>query len=105
MSIYVSLALVHEIPFWLTLLVISRDILIIGGVIVSWLIDNPLDMRPHMVSKINTTLQILFAAVILASLSFNLPFEAIVKMMVYAVAFTTILSTIVYLAQWTKHVS
>lgn len=105
MSIYISLAITHHIPFWLTLLVISRDILIIGGVLVSWLIDNPLDMRPHMVSKVNTTLQIAFAALILATLSFTLPMVGLIKVMIYLVAFTTIASTLVYLAQWTKHMA
>jgi len=40
-------------------------------VIVSWLLDKPIPMKPLMVSKLNTVAQVAFAALVLASLGFN----------------------------------
>src|ERR1700742_61705 len=41
-SIYVSLGIVDAIPRWLVILVVSRDIMIVGAMIVSWILDNPM---------------------------------------------------------------
>src|SRR5437763_6265642 len=40
-SIYVSLGFVGAIPLWLVILVVSRDIMIVGAILLSWLIDRP----------------------------------------------------------------
>ena len=58
-------------PRWLVILVVSRDIMIVGAVIVSWLFDKPIPMKPLMVSKLNTVAQVAFAALVLASLGFS----------------------------------
>ena len=40
-SIYVALGIWGALPRWLVILVVSRDIMIVGAVIVSWLFDKP----------------------------------------------------------------
>ena len=40
-SIYVALGIADAIPLWLVILVVSRDIMIVGAVILSWLVDKP----------------------------------------------------------------
>ena len=40
-SIYVSLGVVEAIPRWLVILVVSRDLLIVGGIMLSWVLGNP----------------------------------------------------------------
>ena len=40
-SIYVALGITGALPRWLVILVVSRDILIVGGVMLSWLIGKP----------------------------------------------------------------
>ena len=40
-SIYVALGIAAMIPRWLVILVVSRDMLIVGGVMLSWLSDKP----------------------------------------------------------------
>src|ERR1700752_121174 len=51
--IYVSLGIVDALPRWLVILVVSRDLLIVGGVIFSWIVNKPVGVKPHMISKIN----------------------------------------------------
>jgi cardiolipin synthase len=70
-SIYLTLGINGDIPRWLVILVVSRDILIVGGIMLSWLMGNPLKIRPLLVSKLNTVAQIVFACVVLGSLGFN----------------------------------
>ena len=56
-SIYVSLGIVDAMPRWLVILVVSRDIMIVGGVLLSWLVGRPVGVKPHPVSKVNTAAQ------------------------------------------------
>ena len=72
-SIYLTLGINDLIPRWLVILVVSRDILIVGGIMLSWLIGNPLKIKPLLVSKLNTVAQIVFACVVLGSLGFGIP--------------------------------
>jgi cardiolipin synthase len=70
-SIYVTLASTGVIPLWIVILVVSRDIMIVGAIILSWLIGNPIAIRPHMVSKANTAAQIIYACLVLALYGFG----------------------------------
>src|ERR1041384_2296734 len=46
-AIYVSLGIVNALPGWLVILVVSRDLLIVGGVMFSWILDKPVNVKPH----------------------------------------------------------
>src|ERR1700752_32446 len=79
-SIYVALGIWGALPLWIVILVVSRDIMIVSAVIVSWLFGKPVPMKPLMVSKLNTVAQVALAALILASLGLNfkpLPYDRI----------------------------
>ena len=45
-SIYVALGIWGAVPRWIVILVVSRDIMIVTAVIVSWLFDKPVQMKP-----------------------------------------------------------
>ncbi|HZW47719.1 MAG TPA: CDP-alcohol phosphatidyltransferase family protein, partial [Microvirga sp.] len=66
-SIYVSLAVVGAIPSWLAIVVVSRDAMIVSAVLLSWVMSRPVEIKPIMVSKLNTGAQIGFAAFALAA--------------------------------------
>ncbi len=104
-SIYVALAIVAEVPPWLAILVVSRDLMIIGAFMVSWFLDKPIKVRPILISKLNTGAQIGFAAAVLAIKAFELPIGAWFDLGAYAVATLTFLSMGAYLAQWVRHMS
>lgn len=102
-SIYVTLGLFGTIPPWLVILVVSRDLLIVGGIILAWVMEKPVGMKPLTISKINTAGQILLAAAVLADLGFKLGLGNIVHMLILIVAASTILSAVAYLQAWFKH--
>lgn len=58
-SAYVTLAAVGEVRDWLAILVVFRDVVIVGGVLVLALLGQGVEIRPLPLSKLNTVLQIL----------------------------------------------
>jgi cardiolipin synthase len=104
-SIYVALAILGAIPLWLVILVVSRDIMIVSAVILSWLVDKPVKLKPHPVSKLNTVAQIALALLVLASLGFEFSADAAITLLMALVAVLTLLSVAFYLAEWVRHMS
>jgi cardiolipin synthase (CMP-forming) len=104
-SIYVALGIVEAIPRWLVILVVSRDIMIVGAVILSWLVDKPVKLKPLTVSKLNTVVQIIFATVVLAALAFRWEIPLVVNTLIALVAALTLLSIAFYVAEWVRHMN
>lgn len=104
-SIYVSLAIFGFIPPWVAILVVSRDIMIVGAVLLSTLVEKPLTIQPLMVSKANTAAQIVFAALVLASKGLKIDIDWAIVVAMWAVAALTLASAAAYLVAWTRHMS
>ena len=102
-SIYVSLGITEAIPRWLVILVVSRDLLIVGGIMLAWVLGNPLQIKPLMVSKLNTVAQILLAGFVLAALGFGWNADMVRMALTVAVAALTLLSVGFYLRDWVTH--
>lgn len=103
-SIYVSLGIAGAIPRWLVIFVVARDIMIIGAVILTWVIGRPMEVKPLMVSKLNTGAQIVFACLVLFTLAFGFNPGFLLPLMIGVVAVLTFLSIAFYLAEWIRHV-
>jgi cardiolipin synthase len=97
-SIYVALGIVEAIPRWLVILVVSRDIMIVSAVILSWLVDKPVKLKPIAVSKLNTVAQIVYATVVLAALTFGWEIPLVIGVLMAVVAVLTLLSVAFYVA-------
>lgn len=67
---YISLGILKDIPGWLSVIVISRDVLIITGIAILTFAGIPFDIRPSLISKWTTAFQILMIAVTLLDLDF-----------------------------------
>ncbi|PWB79447.1 MAG: CDP-alcohol phosphatidyltransferase [Methylocystaceae bacterium] len=102
-SIYATLAVVGAIPAWLAILVVSRDVMIVGAVVVSWLLQRPIKVRPLPVSKATTAAQLVLAAVVLGGRAFGYPVDEAVGALAAIVAALTIASASVYLWRWVEH--
>jgi cardiolipin synthase len=104
-SIYITLGVNGAIPRWLVILVVSRDIMIVGAFMLSWLVGNPLKVKPLLVSKLNTVAQILFACVVLGSLGFDIQADTLKLVLMGLVAALTLLSVAAYVAEWVRHMN
>lgn len=101
-SMVVTLGLAGDLPNWLVILVVFRDVLIIGGFVLTQFAAEPLNSRPLMISKVNTALQIALVAWTLAHLGLKVADRGITAILIDAVAVTTILSGAVYLVRWMR---
>lgn len=104
-SIYVTLGITAVIPLWIVILVVSRDFMIVGAVILSWVVDRPVKIQPHMISKINTGMQIVFPCLVLVSHGYAFNAEPVLTLVMVLVAVLTLLSISLYLAEWVRHMN
>lgn len=99
-GIYVTLGALGQVALWLVILIVFRDLLIIGGAILFHTLTRSLTMEPLMVSKTNTAAQILLASAVLAELGFGLPLGPVVQVLVYVTTATTVVSGAAYVIKW-----
>jgi cardiolipin synthase (CMP-forming) len=71
-SVYLSLASIAEVPLWLVILIVFRDLMIVAGVLLLYTLKESLAMQPLGISKLNTAIQIALAAAVLAPPGFGL---------------------------------
>jgi cardiolipin synthase len=104
-SIYIALGVRGELPLWLIIMVVSRDILIVVAVLLSWLMDQPVVIKPLAVSKANTVAQIVLAATVLADDGFGLGLQTLRVALVWITGALTLLSLAAYLKAWFMHMA
>ena len=104
-SVYVTLGFLKELPAWLVIIVVSRDVLIVGAVLLSRLLDHPVKVAPLMVSKVNTAAQIVFVVVVLGVAALREPYDHLVNYGSIFVALLTVLSGAAYLVEWLRHMA
>lgn len=103
---FIALVLVQLVPFWLVVLVIFRDLMIMGAVAIAWLMNNPIPIEPLKVSKANTAAQIVAVATTLAVKGYmiELPDAALTGLHAL-VAALTVVSVAAYFARWFAHMA
>ena len=104
-SIYVALSIAGALPIPLVILVVSLDIMIVSGFMLSWVVGKPMPVRPHPVSKANTAVQIVLATLVLAEEAFGFDASLAAKVIIALVAILTLLSIGFYLAEWLRHMN
>jgi len=102
-GVFVALGIHGHLPSWLVILVVSRDILIVGGALLIHTLTQRLCMAPIWLSKVNTVAQIVLAVLVLAQLGLDLALTPVVTAMIWAVALTTLASGGQYVATWLRH--
>lgn len=96
-SITIPLYLQGSLPVWICGLIVARD----AGLIVQWLrlrgaAATTLEIKPSVISKVNTALQITLLGSSLTSLAWAWPSEVVVLSLSYTVGVTTIMSGLDY---------
>jgi cardiolipin synthase len=104
-SIYIALAIIGVIPATIAIIVVARDIMIVGAFMISWVLEKPLAVRPLLISKINTLAQVLFAALLLSVEAFGVQKGAWFDLSLYAVAGLALASLGAYFIRWFRHMN
>jgi cardiolipin synthase len=101
-SVYVTLGISQQLWTWLVILVVFRDLLIVGGFLLTQAVAVRKRYDPLYISKINTGMQLALVGFVLARLGLGAApgwFEACLSL---AVAVTTLSSGLAYLIRWTR---
>ena len=99
-SSYLMLMILGDLPFWLFLTVIFRDLLILVGSLLYVAFNGQIKMAPSYLSKLNTFTQLLLIVAILAQKTFGLEYTTFTEYLIYATFITTILSGVHYVWVW-----
>lgn len=74
-SSFVTLSILGVIPSWLSVIVISRDCIILVGIFILFVMDVNFAVQPTFLSKITTALQLLTVFMALSFLSLSIDFD------------------------------
>ncbi|TCL70268.1 CDP-alcohol phosphatidyltransferase family protein [Rhizobium sp. BK251] len=102
---YVMLGVTGHLPDWLVILIVSRDVLIVSGVLLASLMGKPLKISPLFISKANTAAQVFLAVFVLAMLAFGFEGGAFTSLLILITAGLTILSAASYFLLWMRHMN
>lgn len=104
-STYTMLAVSGDIPFWLLVLVVFRDIIIVGGYWLLVAMEKKLEVQPSIISKLNTFFQILLVVLVLVNQAGWLVLGQIIDVTVVVVVFTTVSSGMGYVKAGMQQIS
>ena len=99
-SAYIMLAILQDIPFWLLVVVMFRDLVIVVGFLVLVTLRDDVKMIPTYISKINTFLQIALMVTVLMEKAAWLVIPLLVDTLIIGVLITTVISGIQYVWLW-----
>jgi cardiolipin synthase (CMP-forming) len=100
-SAFVTLTIRDLLPSWLTVTVISRDILILMGIFILFLNGMKISIRPAISSKVTTCLQFITLISVLSK-KYLPGSEPYYLYLFYLTAFFTIISFLQYMHYWFK---
>jgi cardiolipin synthase (CMP-forming) len=95
-TMYITLATVGALPAWLAILVVFRDLLIVGGICVLAVLGHAVTIRPLYISKLNTVVQILLIGVTLLQGGFGFGIPGLADVLTWCVMATTLASGATY---------
>ena len=104
-SVFVVLGIMGELPLWLVVAAVARDGLIVSAVLLSSVMGRPIAVKPLMVSKANTAIQIVLVIAVLAGLAFGIDLGWLRDGMVYLSGLLTVASAAAYLVAWLRHMN
>jgi cardiolipin synthase (CMP-forming) len=97
-SSFVALAILNILPGWLTVIVISRDVIISLGILILFLTSHSLRIQPSLISKLTTIFQT--STVIYSLLSkFLFPIPFFMDFLIWGTAFLTMVSGLQYIGR------
>jgi len=98
-SAFIALSIRDFLPSWLTVMVISRDILILIGIFILFLNEKKIEISPVVSSKITTCLQFLTVILVLSK-DYVSDLVKYYPFLFYLTAIFTAVSFLQYMHQW-----
>ena len=102
LAAFVTLALLDDVPVWVAAIVIARDVLILLGLAIALALRTPIGVKPILLGKLCTVVQMFYIGSHLAALAFAFPLGAISPADAYVVGIVALASGFAYSAVWLK---
>ena len=104
---FIALAIFSLIPSWLAVIVISRDFLILLGIMILSMMSVTYEIKPIFVSKVTTTLQIatVFFALLLKTVTYDIISYNWIIVLSWLTASFTIISGLIYIIKGIKFIN
>ena len=93
---FATLAMIHLVPLWVAILVVSRDLILLVGTLLAQLTDLRLDITPTVWGKATTVLQLAYVILLLLFSALQLDLRSL-ELLLYPMAGLTLLSGFHYL--------
>ena len=101
-GLFITLAYLQLVPVWLAVVVIARDVIILGGATAYNFLVKPLQGEPTKISKLNTVFELLFLLFVLSRAAFDWPDKISITVLGAAILITVVISGIDYVWSWSK---
>ncbi len=101
-SVYITLGVAHQLWTSLVILVVFRDVMIVGGFLLIQVFAVPKRYDPLYISKLNTGVQIFLVGFVLARLGLDAAAGWTDLVLSLIVATTTVVSGLSYLVRWAR---
>jgi cardiolipin synthase (CMP-forming) len=99
---FIALAVMHATPWWLTTMVIARDVVIVLAILLARFLELPLRVAPLYIGKFSTAVQVAYVALMLIVLAFGFEWPRIAATGVFLVGVFTGLSWLAYGNLWVR---
>jgi cardiolipin synthase len=99
---FITLVLAGLVPVWLAVMIILRDVVIVGGATAYNFFIRPVEGEPTRISKLNTALQLLFLVFVLSRAGFGWPDQIAITVIGASVVVTVVISGIDYVWSWAR---
>jgi cardiolipin synthase len=71
LSAFFTLVLLEKLPVWLSIIVVSRDVILVLGSILLYVTGHNLKVRPSIIGKTTTVLQLMVVALVLVLITYH----------------------------------
>ncbi|ALA57072.1 CDP-alcohol phosphatidyltransferase family protein [Nitrospira moscoviensis] len=99
---FISLAVLHLVPSWLVILVVSRDIILLLGTAVAHVTNVPIDITPTLLGKGTTLLQLTYILLVVLMKWKGMALSLLTPLLITMVVFT-LASGLHYLYRGYRH--
>jgi len=101
-SVFVCMSIAGLVPWWLTALVLLRDVVIVCGAIAYRVLLGPIQGQPTAPSKLNTFCQIVFSIAVISQAAYGWPEEGCITGAGALVLVTTAVSGLDYVLVYSR---
>ena len=99
---FITLSMIHLVPLWVTILVVSRDVILLLGTAVAHFTESRVDLTPTFLGKGTTFLQLAYVVMVIFLSSRRIDLTLMLPLLFGMISFT-LLSGLHYLYRGVRH--